>query len=200
MPYIFSKAAIDSNLQQSHQIPSNELIHVYLSGDKLILKLDGFNQTLQFRTSIDQKLSVEATFNPTSESDIYQSSHERIFGVYKLPLAYCIAFIKSSEPAENFLGSDYGVKRIKEISYVIIPTASESLTIFGSTETSSPSAELAKQKEAISLMQSTFSRHSFYYSSQFFDVTRNFQSNSFQLAKAANSGEAGDTLDEVSKS
>ena len=197
MPYTFSKAALHPNIQDQHHSPSDELIHVYLSNDKLILRLGGLNQTLQFGTSVDQKLLVETGFNLMSESDTYQNSYEKIFGIYKLPLAYCIAFIKSSEPANNFLGSDYGVKKIKEISYVITPTACNSLAVPGSADVSSVSVELAKQKEAISLMQSTFSRHSFYYSSQFFDVTRNFQSSSFQLAKAAVNENSGSSLEEV---
>ena len=197
MPHTLSKATFHPSTQDSHQSPSDELIHVYLSNNKLILRLGGLNQTLQFGTSVDQKLLVETGFNLIGESDTYQSSYERIFGIYKLPLAYCIAFIRSSEPANNFLGSDYGVKKIKEISYVIIPTACNSLMVPGSAEVSSMSIELAKQKEAISLMQSTFSRHSFYYSSQFFDVTRNFQSSSFQLAKAAIDESSVSSLEEV---
>ena len=161
---------------------SRELIDVYRSNEKLVLRCRGFNQTLEFKTSgADKSLLVEAAYSAKSgEFDIYQSSYEGIFGVYKLPLSYCIAFIKSSEPANNFLGGNYGVRSIKEISYVVIPSTSNSVTVPGSAVSFTYQSESAKQREAISLMQNTFSRHSFYYSTGFFDVTRNLQSNSFQ--------------------
>lgn len=176
---------------------TGELIDVYRNNEKLVLRCRGFNQTLEFKTSdVDKSLLVEAAYSVTSaELDIYQSSYEGIFGVYKLPLAYCIAFIKSSEPANNFLGGDYGVRNIKEISYVIIPSASSSMTVSGSAVSFTYQSESAKQKEAISLMQNTFSRHSFYYSSRYFDVTRNMQSNSFQHFQSSSIGGISDDSD-----
>ena len=177
-------------LMQSHQVSSTggspvaELIDVYRDSEKLILRCRGFNQTLEFKTSpADQKLLVATAYSQSpSEHDIYQSTYERIFGVYKLPLAYCIAFVKSSEPANNFMDGEYGVRSIKELSYVTIPSASNMLTMPG-IQPFTYQLESAKQKEAISLLQSTFSRHSFYYSNQFYDVTRNLQSHSIQNAK-----------------
>ena len=204
---------------------SSDLIDVYRSNDKLILRCGGINQTLEFSTSNDHELIVEKTPPSNLIEDgtssvlaehspgipsVYQSSYERIFGIYKLPLAYCIAFIKSSEPADSFLGGEYGVRRVKEISYVIIPTSSNKLIISGDSSSSSPSfsssssfsstssqSEQSKQKEAITLMQNTFSRHSFYFSSSFFDVTRNFQSNIFQFAKSEENSERDYSSDEV---
>ena len=171
-------------LMQSHQVSSTggspvaELIDVYRDSEKLILRCRGFNQTLEFKTSpADQKLLVATAYSQSpSEHDIYQSTYERIFGVYKLPLAYCIAFVKSSEPANNFMDGEYGVRSIKELSYVTIPSASNMLTMPGIQP-------FTYQLESISLLQSTFSRHSFYYSNQFYDVTRNLQSHSIQNAK-----------------
>jgi hypothetical protein len=191
-------AAIGERRELKDKQFSGELIDVYRNNEKLVLRCRGFNQTLEFTTSgTDKSLLVEAAYSATSgELDIYQSSYEGIFGVYKLPLAYCIAFIKSSEPANNFLGGNYGVRNIKEISYVIIPSASSSVSIPGSTVSFTYQSESAKQKEAISLMQNTFSRHSFYYSSRFFDVTRNLQSNSFQHFQSSNIGSVPDDLDQ----
>ena len=214
--HTLSRGAFNSQHIESNQRSSGELIDVYLSNDKLSLRCSGINQALQFTTSTDQKLVVDTTYTNIEESGVFQASYERIFGVYKLPLAYCVAFIKSSEPANDFLGGDYGVRKIKEVSYVVIPIPSASSSssssnsliprnsgssIGTSTSTSSSTqSDIAKQKEALSLMQATFSRHSFYYSSGFYDVTRNFQSNIFQLAKtAANTREenAAEAISEV---
>jgi SacI homology domain len=187
-------AAIGERRELKDEQFSGELIDVYRNNEKLVLRCRGFNQTLEFTTSgVDKSLLVEAANSATSgELDIYQSSYEGIFGVYKLPLAYCIAFIKSSEPANNFLGGNYGVRNIKEISYVVIPSAPSSVSVPGSTVSFTYQSESAKQKEAISLMQNTFSRHSFYYSSRFFDVTRNLQSNSFQHFQSSIKGGVSD--------
>lgn len=192
-------AAIGDRREVKDKQFSGELIDVYRNNEKLVLRCRGFNQTLEFKTSdVDKSLLVEAAYSATSgEFDIYQNSYEGIFGVYKLPLAYCIAFIKSSEPANNFLGGNYGVRNIKEISYVVIPSGSSSVTVPGSTVSFTHQSESAKQKEAISLMQNTFSRHSFYYSSRFFDVTRNLQSNCFQHFQSSNTGETSDSVDDI---
>lgn len=188
-----SKASLRSErLENFEKKSSDDFIDVYQSDKKLVLRYRGFNQTLEFKTSAtDRVLQVQASYSQhPGEHDIYQNSYERIFGVYKLPLAYCIAFIKSSEPAKNFLGGDYGVRSIKEISYVVIPSASSSLTVSG--DSLAHQLESAKQKEAITLMQHTFSRHSFYYSSRLFDVTRNLQSNSYQHSTATSTSERCD--------
>ena len=179
-------------LMQSNQLSASggasvaELIDVYRDSEKLVLRCRGFNQTLEFKTSpADQSLLVATAYSQSpGEHDIYQSTYERIFGVYKLPLAYCIAFVKSSEPADNFMGGEYGVRNIKELSYVTIPSPSNILTMPG-IQPFTYQLESAKQKEAISLLQSTFSRHSFYFSNEFYDVTRNLQSYSIQNSKAS---------------
>ena len=192
-----SKASLHSErLELFDRTASDDFIDVYKGDGKLVLRYRGLNQTLEFKTSpADRALQVQASYSQQAgENDIYQSSYERIFGVYKLPLAYCIAFIKSSEPANNFLGGDYGVRSIKEISYVVIPSASSSLTVPGNSDSFSHQSESAKQKEAITLMQHTFSRHSFYYSSRLFDVTRNLQSNSFQHSAAVSESERHDRV------
>lgn len=180
----FSLPKITFNQRRDTPYQSTQQIDVYTSHEKLILRCGGLNQTLEFSTSMDHKLIVETGINENvpqvgslknvleegsfiiPRTDIYQNSYERIFGIYKLPLAYCVAFIKSSEPADDFLGGDYGVRKIKEISYVVIPTSSKSLVPWNIPQESSSQSDQSKQREAISLMQSTFSRHSFYYSSR----------------------------------
>lgn len=193
-PQIFSKFIYNTQQQTDGYRPSAELIDVYLSNQKISLRCDNYNQTLQFSTLNNLDLSIESISNKIPDnSDIYQASYERIFGVYKLPHAYCIAFIKSSESADNFIGVDYGVRKVKEISYVVIPSKSNIITT-KNEDYFTQKVEIAKQKEAISLMQGTFARHSFYYSSGIFDVTRNIQSNALQRSESDGSTEDLDQL------
>lgn len=104
-----------------------------------------------------------------------------IFGIYELPSGYFVALIKSSVAASAFPNSS-GVREIKEITLLKIPEVEN-----GKTPPPLSATQLERQKDAMDLLLSAVSRHTFYFAhivsagggaggACFFDVTRNTQS------------------------
>ena len=143
-------------------------------GGGLFLRNQALNQTLRVvRRDKEGTVHVDVLDNSSSPGVTYDDSYERIFGIYKLPVGHCIAMVKSSEPVSSFISGSYLVRKVTEITFVAIPPSNKD------TEGNADDEELKeKQKTAIALMQETFSRHSFYFSTnEVYDVTRNLQSN-----------------------
>ena len=145
------------------------------SGGGLFLRNQALNQTLRVvRHDQEGTVHVDVLGNNSNPEVTYESSYERIFGIYKLPVGHCIAMVKSSEPMSSFISGSYLVRKVTEITFVAIPPSSKDTTECGNDDEQLKE----KQKTAIALMQETFSRHSFYFStSEVYDVTRNLHSN-----------------------
>jgi hypothetical protein len=153
-------------------------IDVFRLDGRLVLRKGGDDQCIRFSVNKTQ-LAVDVIARDDLTRQISQSKkgdkvftierNEKIFGIYKLPGGYCVAFIKRSEPATDFISDSFGVRRVKEVSFVLIPSAAGEPV---------PGTELwTRHRDAIALMESTFTRHDLYFSTGHLDVTRNLQSN-----------------------
>ena len=163
-----------SHGEKDRSTPQRIDIGISKSGGGLFLRNQALNQTLRVvRHDQEGTVHVDVWSNHSNPGVTYEHSYERIFGIYKLPVGHCIAMVKSSEPVSSFISGSYLVRKVTEITFVTIPPGRND------KEPGDEDDEIKeKQKSAIALMQETFSRHSFYFStSEVYDVTRNLQSN-----------------------
>ena len=156
----------------------SQLISATVQDGVVFLQNHQINQTLHIY-DVDGAISFEVVNNideKISNQDSNTTTFEKIFGIYKLPASYCIAFVKNSEPAASFFGGFYGVRRVTEISFINVPSKNsiDNDTVFNASQLA---IDLEKQKKALLLMQDSLSRHSFYFSTGNFDITRSMQAN-----------------------
>ena len=175
------------NSTENGMMESGIDIDVFRLDGRLVVRKGSDDQCIRFSVNNTQQLTVDVIARDDLTRQIAQSKkggkvftierNEKIFGIYKLPGGYCVAFIKSSEPATNFIGDSFGVRRVKEVSFVLIPSGVGEPV---------PGTELwTRHRNAIALMDSTFTRHDLYFSTGHFDVTRNLQSNYQEFGAAS---------------
>lgn len=107
-----------------------------------------------------------------NKKDLKKSIHPRIyaeaiFGIFTLPSGVFLALITNSIPAEAMA---FGVREIKEVDLILIPGSKSGEPVVNVTSS-------IRHEKDLHLLRKAFARHSFYFSSGSFDVTRNTQSN-----------------------
>ncbi len=114
-------------------------------------------------------LDIHRVESPCAEYSSCTRYCQGIFGIYQLPMGDYIALImESASSANNRTFGD--LRMIQSLSFIKIPSNLPTPTYNESTK--------AKQLEMELLLQSTFSRHTFYFSADgAYDITRSYQHN-----------------------
>jgi hypothetical protein len=132
------------------------------------LKKNIFGQDQYLYLKVNSNVSIdveESSKAPLDFIDVPESTAEGVFGIFKLPNGYFLALIQESVAVDNIFMPN--IREIKDIK--LLPIHGYSNTFYdgvGST-----------QKEAMTLISQTLSRHQFYYSTGSYDFTRTVQSN-----------------------
>jgi hypothetical protein len=119
-------------------------------------------------------------------------------GIFRVPRSSSqfLAIIKDAVPAEH-IGE--GVFKVKEIGLIRIPRASVHTTEprTGPESENASDVKLSdEERDAFEMLRRTFARHSFYFSSGAYDVSRTLQSNVLRArVRAVNASAAARSLD-----
>lgn len=148
------------------------------------------NRSRGARSTMAPKLSIRS-WNVTSDGNDSSrntdgNSFYGVVGIFSVPggASRFLAVIRDAVPAEH-LGE--GVRRVREIGLIHIPSApapvatttSSSSSSNASTYRADPQLEL-KERELFDTLRRTFARHSFYFSTGPYDISRTLQSNRLQ--------------------
>eukprot|EP01041_Mallomonas_annulata_P007454 gene7454-15245_t len=147
-------------------------IVIELTSSGLILRRSNDESMLQIHSSINGPI-VESDIYPLTSmtTDNIKTNAEAIFGIFELSSGNYIAVITKSFPAD-YIGT--GVREIKEVDLIPIPSK------LNLNQENDIKFLTLKAKDELKLLQKAFKRHTFYFSTSSYDVTKNTQSNYLQ--------------------
>lgn len=167
---------ISRKFVSTHSVPVIDLYH-YDNSIFLRRKFEGKTNYIKMTATTNGPLKITSINNiPCSENKKFANA-EAIFGLYKLNHKYFLCVVSDSEPA-NLLDPITGIREVKEMKFIALTRSSKT------SNQDDKNISLLEQK-TLQLLVEAARRHTFYYSTSSYDVTRTVQFNCLTYSKSS---------------
>jgi hypothetical protein len=149
--------------KEANQDCADHALSIYRQKSKLyLLRANGDSLQIFENSNIDNALNItKSSMTLVGVSSLKQA--DAVFGIYTINNIKYLAVVTKSERIPYL--SSLGIMQVKEITLIHIPSKA------------TPSVTIDMQTAAELLISNTFTRHSFYFSVNGYDITRSYQYN-----------------------